>query len=75
MIEYDKYRYGDYEKVTMEVDGWLRENLKNGGIESRLEKATNLLSIVGAQYLEEYPDKLDDIVRAVDCEGYNHKLS
>ena len=75
MIEYDEYHYGDYKKVKMEVDVWVRENLKKGGIESRLDKALKLLSIVGGQYLKEHPDKLDDVVIAIDCDGYNHKMS
>lgn len=74
MIKYSEYRYGNLKDVTMELDEWIERSLAEGGIESRLDKALKLLSIVGGQYLKEHPDKLDDVVRAIDCEGYNHTI-
>lgn len=74
MIKYKEYSYSEYKDREDEIESWIKRNLKKDGIELRLKKVIELLSIVGEHYLIENPDKLDDVVRAIECEGYNHTI-
>lgn len=53
---------------------WLSHNLEQGGIEQQISKMRMLLALIGEHWLTENKDRLDDMVDAVGCEGYHHKL-
>lgn len=48
--------------------------MSGGGIEDRIEKIKKLLSVMADDFLTRNPDRLDEVVRTVDCSGLGHKL-
>ena len=74
-IEYEKRSYRSYNKEEEKVSDWIKWNLRQGGIEDKIEKLISLASLIGETYLSKNPDKLDEVVRAIDCDGLNHTLT
>lgn len=73
-IEYKKPRYRSENTLVDSIVPWLVSNLASDGIESQVRKTQLLLALIGEQWLIENKDRLDDVVNAIGCEGYNHKL-
>lgn len=74
-IKYKEYGGLKNKKIDQDLGIWLDYNLSSGGIEEKIEKCTNLLVIMAEHFLSEKPDKLEDVVRAIQCSGSQHKLS
>lgn len=78
-VEYDKkYRYEGQEVETRcleSVSTWIQETIQEGGLESQLCKITNLLSIVGEQWVINNQHKLNEVVEAIECRGTDHRLT
>jgi hypothetical protein len=78
-VEYDKkYRYEGQEVETRcleSVSTWIQETIQEGGFESQLRKITNLLSIVGEQWVINNQHKLNEVVEAIECRGTDHRLT
>jgi hypothetical protein len=78
-IEYNtKYRYEGEEVDTHcleSVSTWIQENLQEGELGCQIRKITNLLSIVGEQWVINNQHKLNEVVEAIECRGTDHRLT
>lgn len=76
-IEYERMSFSREANSIVEQDSihwWIKSNLKNGGIESQVEKLQNLLSIVCEKFLIDNPGCVENVASAIECEGYRHKI-
>ena len=75
-VAYEKTSFrGEIEMEQDSIHWWIESNLKEGGIESQVQKLRNLLAIVGEQWLVANPQRVDDVATAIECEGYRHKVT
>ena len=78
-IEYNtKYRYEGRELDTdclESISTWIEKNLQEGELECQIRKITNLLSIVGEQWVINNQHKLKDVIEAIECSGKRHRLT
>ena len=75
-VEYERTRFrGDTQHEQDSIYWWIESNLKKGGIESQVEKLRNILAIVGEQWLVANPQRVDEVAKAIECEGYRHKIT
>ena len=75
-VVYEKTSFrGEIEMEQDSIHWWIESNLKEGGIESQVQKLRNLLAIVGEQWLVANPQRVDDVATAIECEGYRHKVT
>jgi hypothetical protein len=65
-------RYGDL--CNESIDSWIFNAIASDGIEKSIKRSAKLLSLIAAEWLQKHPEMLNDIVYAIDCDGYNHKL-
>lgn len=62
------------EETKESINLWIKNNLQKGGIESKIEKLINLMSIVGEQFLISHQYLVENVASTIECEGYNHKI-
>ena len=62
--------YTDLDPVTY----WVVNNINSGGIESKIEKLVDLISILAEKHLEKYPEDVVDVAYAIGCYGIDHKV-
>lgn len=75
-VEYERTRYcGDTANEQDSIHWWIESNLKQGGIESQVQKLRNLLAIIGEQWLVANPQRVDEVASAIECEGHRHKIT
>lgn len=53
---------------------WLERNLGEPGIEKKLDKLILLVTILTERHIRDNPQDLQDVVDAVKCEAFDHKL-
>lgn len=74
-IKYKTYfSYSGDKPVEESVEYWLEYNLSSGGIEEKIDKLKKLLTIIGEEFLMRNPDRLIEVVDAVDCPGGDHTI-
>jgi len=74
-VEYELPGYrGDTRTETDSPQYWLAQKLSAGGIEAQIRGLVRLAAIIGEDWLAANPERVDEVARAVDCGGYNHKI-
>lgn len=75
-IKYKSYNFlgRDGERHDELLCSWLYYNLSTGSIEEKIKKFGELLTVMAEDFLTRNPEKLEDVVRAIDCQGTQHKL-
>jgi hypothetical protein len=61
-------------KKDNDLRWWIENRIGQSGIESQIRKLGELTSLMAEDYLKEHPERLDDVVTAIDDDGYGHVL-
>ena len=62
-------------RVEMDpVAYWIESAINEGSLESKIKKLAALISVIGEQYLEANPSKVEEVAYAIECEGRGHKI-
>jgi hypothetical protein len=76
LVEYKKSVFnGDTETEHDSVYWWIESNLRNGSIESQIQKLRNLMVVVAEQWLSENQQRVAEVATAIECSGYKHKIT
>lgn len=75
-IEFTPYyrNFEDDPKDQIPLYWWIEKNLQEGCLEDRLKKVSNLIAIIGAEWLSSHPDSVGEVAYAIECSGRDHKV-
>jgi len=75
-IEFTPYyrNFEDDPKEQLPLYWWLDRNLKDGGLEERLKKVSDLIALMGVDWLTRNPEYVDDAAYVIGCRGRDHKV-